>query len=217
MEKWKSRLIWCAILAIAFAYIESAVVVYLRALFYPNGFRFPVADIPLFLFLTEVGREAAAVVVLLSVSCLVMQKPKLRFFLFLYCFGVWDIFYYVWLKVLIDWPASLLDWDVLFLIPVPWLGPVLSPILISLLCIAAAVIINHGESLGRSVTFYRVDWLLGILAALIIFGSYLWEVDAIVQKTIPEGYPWWLWAIGIILASSVFIRRTLQSTNTKKR
>lgn len=217
MENWKSRLIWCAILAIAFAYIESSVVVYLRTLYYPEGFLFPVKDMPLSLFLTEVGREAATIVVLLALSRLVVQRPKLRFFLFLYCFGVWDIFYYLWLKVLINWPVTLLDWDILFLIPVPWVGPVLSPVLISLIFIAAAVVVNHQESQGRSVTFHRVDWLLELLAALIIVGSYLWETDSIFHKTIPEGYPWWLWGIGIILALSIFIRRILQSTRAKQR
>ncbi len=212
MGNWKSRLIWCAVLAIAFAYIESSVVVYLRTLYYPEGFRFPVKDMPLSLFLTEVGREAATIVVLLALSRLVVQRPKLRFFLFLYCFGVWDIFYYLWLKVLLDWPGNLLDWDILFLIPVPWVGPVLSPILISLFFIAAAVAVNHQESRGRSVIFHRVDGLLELLAAVIIIGSYLWETDSIYRKTIPKQYPWWLWGIGIILALIIFIRRILQST-----
>jgi len=212
---WKNRLIWCAILAIAFAYIESSVVVYLRTLYYPEGFRFPVKDMSLTLFLTEVGREAATIVVLLALSRLAVRGPKLRFFLFLYCFGVWDIFYYLWLKVLIDWPVTLLDWDILFLIPVPWVGPVLSPVLISLVFIAAAVVVNHRESQGRSVTFHRADWLLGLLAGLIIIGSYLWETDSILQNTVPEGYPWWLWGIGIILALSIFARRIIQSTKAK--
>jgi len=216
MENWKNKLIWCAILAVAFAYIESSVVVYLRTLYYPEGFRFPVKDMPLSVFLTEVGREAATIVVLLALSRLVMQRPKLRFFLFLYCFGVWDIFYYLWLKVLINWPVTLLDWDILFLIPVPWVGPVLSPVLISLVLIAAAVLVNHQESRGCSVTFHRVDWLLELLAALIIVGSYLWETDSILHKTIPERYPWWLWGIGIILALTIFIRRVLQSTKAKQ-
>jgi len=217
MKNWKNRLVWCAILAIAFAYIESSVVVYLRSLYYPEGFGFPVKDMHVSLFLTEVGREAATIVVLLALSRLVVQRPKLRFFLFLYCFGVWDIFYYLWLKVLLDWPATLLDWDILFLFPVPWVGPVLSPVLISLIFIAAAVVIHHQESRGRSVTFYRVDWLLELLAALIIVGSYLWETDSTFHKTIPQAYPWWLWSIGTILALSIFIRRILQSTRAKQR
>jgi len=215
MDDWKNRLIWCAILAIAFAYIESSVVVYLRTLYYPEGFRFPVKDMPFPLFLTEVGREAATIVVLLALSRLVVQGTKLRFFLFLYCFGVWDIFYYLWLKLLLDWPVTLLDWDILFLIPVPWVGPVLSPVLISLVFIAAAVVVNHRESRSRSVTFHRADCLFGLLAGLIIVGSYLWETDSIFHDTVPEGYPWWLWSIGIILALSIFTRRILQSTKAK--
>jgi hypothetical protein len=211
MENWKNNLIWCAILAVAFAYIESSVVVYLRILYYPEGFRFPVEEMPLTLFLTEVGREIATIVVLLVLSFLVAQKLKFRVFLFLYCFGIWDLCYYLWLKVLVGWPVTILDWDILFLIPVPWVAPVLSPVLISLFFIAAAVVVNHLESRGGSVSFHRVDWLLEILAALIIVCSYFWETGSVFHKTIPERYPWWLWGTGIVLALSIFIRRMIQS------
>ena len=51
-------------------------------------------------------------------------------------FGVWDIFYYVFLKIIYDWPKSLFDWDILFLLPLPWWGPVLAPV-----CIAALMIV----------------------------------------------------------------------------
>ena len=213
MENWKNKLIWCAILAVAFAYIESSVVVYLRLLYYPEGFRFPVKEMPLALFLTEVGRETATIVVLLVLSFLVAQKLKLRFFLFLYCFGIWDLFYYLWLEVLAGWPATVLDWDILFLIPVAWVAPVLSPILISFLFIAAAVVVNHLESHGRSVSFHRMDWLLELLAAMIIVCSFFWETDSVFRKSLPERYPWWLWGTGIVLALSIFIRRIVHSWN----
>lgn len=181
----------------------------------PGRISFPGKGYAPSLFLTEVGREAATIVVLLTLSRLAVQGPKLRFFLFLFCFGVWDIFYYLWLKVLTDWPVTLLDWDILFLIPVPWVGPVLSPVLISLVFIATAVVVNHRESQGCSVIFRRADRLLGLLAELIIIGSYLWETDSILQNTVPECYPWWLWGIGIILALCTFARRMLQSTKAK--
>ena len=37
-------------------------------------------------------------------------------------------FYYLFLIPLTGWPKSLLDWDILFLLPVPWWGPVIAPV-----------------------------------------------------------------------------------------
>ncbi len=62
------------------------------------------------------------------------RRPVRTFAAFVFVFGgsLWDIFYYAWLKLLIDWPSSWLEWDVLFLIPWIWLGPWICPVLIAL-------------------------------------------------------------------------------------
>jgi hypothetical protein len=210
MKSWQKRYLWSAILFLALAYIESAVVVYLRALYYPQGFDFPLKEMSLSIYLTEVGREVATIVVLLAVAYLVEKTRTGRLFLFLYGFGIWDIFYYLWLKALLNWPATLLDWDVLFLIPLPWIAPVLSPVLISLLFIVAAVTGNHLAARGRSVTFHRVDWLLLIVAASVIVASFLWKTRLAMEQEVPRGYPWWLWGIGVALGLSVFFTRVLR-------
>ena len=211
MKSWQNRYIWCAIFAISFAYIESSVVVYLRALYYPEGFGFPLEELALSVYLTEAGREVASIVVLIAVSRLVERTRAGRFFLFLYCFGIWDIFYYLWLKALLNWPATLLDWDVLFLIPLPWVAPVLSPILVSLLFIAAAVTAASLEARGHRLHFRRFDWLIGLAAAMIIAGSYIWKAGYILEHEVPRGYPWWLWCIGVGLGLALFLARVLQS------
>jgi hypothetical protein len=36
-------IIWLAVFSMAMGYLESAVVVYLRKLYYPDGFKFPLA------------------------------------------------------------------------------------------------------------------------------------------------------------------------------
>jgi len=41
----------------------------------------------------------------------------------------------VFLRKLCVGSHSLLDWDILFLLPLPWWGPVLAPVLIALLMI----------------------------------------------------------------------------------
>jgi hypothetical protein len=82
MKSWQNRYIWCAVLAVAFAYIESSVVVYLRALYYPQGFCFPLKEMPLFVYLTEAGREVATIVVLVALSHLAERTRTGRFFKF---------------------------------------------------------------------------------------------------------------------------------------
>ncbi|GBC96332.1 hypothetical protein HRbin16_02134 [bacterium HR16] len=144
-----------ALFAIAMGYVEAAVVVYLRALYYPDGFPIPIklgslpirfTRIPEFenrmpqsMLRTEIGREAATIIMLASLAWLVGSAPLHGLGAFLLAFGVWDIFYYVFLKLLIRWPQSLKTLDVLFLIPVPWIGPVWLPVTVSAVMIVCGV------------------------------------------------------------------------------
>ena len=98
------KLTWAAIFSISTGFVEAAVVVYLRRIYYPEGFSFPLKPLIDNLMGVEVLREAATIFMLLSAAALAGKKIWERFAYFLFCFGVWDIFYYVWLKVLLDWP-----------------------------------------------------------------------------------------------------------------
>ncbi len=163
------RFVTLAFFGIAFAYIESAVVVYLRAIFYPDGFNFPIADFRTLTgfgryLLTEVGREAATLVFMFTASYMLGRNLRRRFAYFITIFAVWDIFYYVWLKVLIGWPASILDWDILFLMPVVWAGPVLAPIITSLTMLVIASVMFS----SRAIEITRPRLIGFIAAALMI-------------------------------------------------
>jgi len=141
------RIVLLALFAVAMAFVESAVVVYLRGLFYPEGFYGTLAAIPVFYYGTEVFREAATIVMLAAVALLAARRgwwERVAYFLF--CFGVWDIFYYVWLYALLGWPPSLLTNDLLFLIPVPWVAPVAAPVAASAVMIAASVWMLAGRT-----------------------------------------------------------------------
>jgi hypothetical protein len=134
------RILLLALFAIAMGFVESAVVVYLRGLFYPEGFYGTLAIIPVFYYGTEVFREAATIIMLAAVALLAARRGWWeRAAYFLFCFGVWDIFYYIWLYALLGWPPSLLTTDLLFLIPVPWVAPVVAPVAASAVMIAASV------------------------------------------------------------------------------
>ena len=150
------EIILSVIFAIAMGYLEAAVVVYLRELYYPEGFhikekvgfpfiKFGVVEelkpFPQKIILTEIGREAATIVMLITLSIIAGNSIVSYIAYFLLLFGIWDIFYYVFLKIILDWPESLSTTDVFFLIPTPWIGPVWLPVLLSVIIIAVGLII----------------------------------------------------------------------------
>ena len=144
-----------AIFSLAFGFGEAAVVVYLRAaLDLLPGFHGTLADVrraapefykqaealrefPQSLLTIEVLREATTIVMLVSMAMLSAQKVRERCAAFLWAFAIWDISYYLGLWMTIRWPGSLNDFDVLFLIPVPWLAQVWVPVLVSALTLLA--------------------------------------------------------------------------------
>jgi len=198
------KISWVGLFAVAMAYLEAAVVVYLRELYYPEGFTFPLEPFPTPVIWVEIGREAATMIMLAAIGLIAGARFWERLAYFLLSFGTWDIFYYVWLKVLLDWPSSLLEWDVLFLIPVPWAGPVLAPVLVSLAMIGAALVILHRQAKGVLRRTQALQWLLEILAALIIIASFVWDYPRLLQGLAPERFRWEVFLLGLLLGVAVF-------------
>ena len=198
------RLGIAVIFSIAFGYIESAVVVYLRAIFHPNGFTFPLEVFGVTaearrLLLTEIGREAATIVLILTAAWLFGRLRQERAAYFLAIFAVWDVFYYIWLKILLDWPASIMDWDVLFLIPVIWASPVLYPVLVSALMFAFAVAILHRCAHGRPLIVTGTDWLAWLAATIIVIVSFGLGGRHITRADYAEYFSPGLFAAGYVL------------------
>ena len=205
------KIIFSFLFALSMAYLESAVVVYLRELYYPDGFQFPLTGISLRILLTEIGREAATIIMLYAYAKSVGSNRREVFAYFSFNFGVWDIWYYIWLKALLDWPVTILDWDILFLIPVPWVGPVLAPVIVSLALIIAGYTILRFEFQKKQLVLTKMDWILEIISGFFIILSFLSQTKD--QRTIdsPEYYPWWLFLLGLILGLVVFMRRVANS------
>ena len=134
-------------------------------------------------------------------------------------FGVWDIFYYVFLKVMCGWPHSLLDWDVLFLLPLPWWGPVLAPVLISVLLILWGTCASRCEPTYSAAAPDRRVWLmssLGVVLALYVFMADTLAaapagVDAI-RTVLPGRFNWPLFSLALALMSTplLWLRLALQ-------
>lgn len=130
-----------SLFAIAMGFLESSVVIYLREIYYPEGFTFPLKIIEGKIATTEILREAATILMLFAMSMIGARRWIIRFAWFIFLFAVWDIFYYIFLWLILGWPESLLTWDILFLIPTTWVGPVIAPVINSLTMILLAIVL----------------------------------------------------------------------------
>ena len=203
------------IFGIAFAYIEAAVVVYLRTILHTGGFTFPLRDFPFGqhrnILLTEIGREASTLVLILTGSWLIGRNLQQRIAYFFTIFAVWDIFYYVWLKILMNWPSSIMDWDILFLIPMTWAAPVLAPVLISLTLLLFAVIMLYRGSCSAVLRVTPIDWLGFFLAAFVVVVSFCVAGLHIAEPDFRSHFYWMLFALGNIGAIGLFLKCLLRS------
>jgi hypothetical protein len=199
------KLIRLFIFGLAMAYLEAAVVVYLRLLYYPHGFHFPLKIIPNQVAIVELGRELSTLIMLWFVASLLNARFRVRFVAFLFLFGVWDLFYYFWLKVLLNWPASWTEWDILFLIPAPWIGPWLAPALVSVGFIFVALLMLRHPQKFDGPAFSKNVWLIEIVAALLILITFFWQTAPVIHGQIPDYYPWWLFFIAYALGLGTFL------------
>jgi hypothetical protein len=159
--------------AIAMGFLEGIVVVYMRQLYYPDGFDFPLTFLSPAMLKVEWLREIATVVMLVTIAWLAGRYFIQRLSYFLFTFAVWDIFYYIALKLILDWPSSWLTWDILFLIPITWLGPVLAPVICSLTMIAMAVLYTFLPVKGHPVIIRPLDWILVLSGSALIFFTFI--------------------------------------------
>jgi hypothetical protein len=169
-----------------------------------------IIDVPTFLL--ELLREVATVVMLVAFGMAAGRTKVGRFAHFMIGFGLWDIFYYGWLKVILNWPASLLTWDVLFLIPVPWLGPVLAPVSVACTLIGMGVVLLALETRGPVLPAGKAVWSAQVVAASMVIFSFTIDVwprlegdGALLAQWVPVTYPWWMLILGQLLAISTFV------------
>jgi len=223
VQRLNRPFLWITLFGISMAFFESSIVIYLRELYYPEGFSFPLRHIDPHIGITELIREFFSLVMIVSVAAMTSRSFMQRFANFLYIFAVWDIFYYVFLKLVLGWPDSLLTWDVLFLIPVTWSGPVITPILISLIMILFALVIGYFNKRSENRFYLEPrEWVILLAGALVVFISFIWDYTRYLIKNIdmqmfkdgrvlqenlqelayqyvPAGFNWWVFALGVLL------------------
>lgn len=209
------QLFWLIVWGVVFGYMEAAVVVYLREIYYPEGFSFPLLIIQDRIMLTEVLREAATLLIMWATVCLAYKRLQSRFAAFVVLFGIWDIFYYIFLKLLLNWPESLSTWDILFLIPAPWVGPIWAPVLVSIGFIYAGTVILMRNHQNQFLHFSKGFILLELFAALLIIVSFLIPGLSVPEQSLPTHFPWYLFLTGFFTGLGVFLYNFYRSKHSK--
>ncbi len=213
--------IWIAIFAIAFAWVEGAIVVYLREIYFQGSFYFPIVVewengklVVDKLMRIEFWREIATIFILVAVGCVAGKNALQKFCFFMIAFGIWDVFYYIWLWVMVGWPESLMTWDLLFFVPVPWVGPVITPVLISLAMIAAGSLIIYYDEKGCVIHWRWYDWVIELGCGLIMIVTFCWDwkniirvPDEVLRSGIPNPFAWWLYLPAYVFSVVYFAVR----------
>ena len=224
------------VFAVAMGFLEAIVVVYVRELFYPEGFEFPLKMLPPWMVGVEFIREICTILMLGSVAWISGKSFLQRLSIFLFTFGIWDILYYIGLKIILGWPDSLLTWDILFFIPITWTGPVLAPVLCSVVMIEMALLFDQFRISGKLVKIHWQEMALFISGSIIIIISFIWDVGKIILSGnylshlltlpqnpdfmselvsyVPSHFQWGIFIFGMLLILSgiaLVIRRALQN------
>jgi hypothetical protein len=159
----------------------------------------------------EIGRETATLVLISAGAWLFGRGIAQRCAYFLTIFATWDIFYYVWLKLLIDWPSSIMEWDVLFLIPTVWAGPVLAPVFISITLLGFAIIILYRDSQARPLRVTMMDGVSLLFAALAVAVSFCIAGLSASKPDFRSHFYWLPFACGNIGAIVILLKCLVQS------
>jgi hypothetical protein len=214
--------------------LEGIVVVYLRELYYPNGFSFPLVPMPQRMYAAELVREFCTILMLGGLAALAARGFLRQFAVFLWSFAIWDVVYYITLKAALDWPTSWLEWDILFLIPIPWVGPVAAPLLY---CVAMCAVGRSAWRLadaGRRLDAMNIA-LIAISAALVMWAfmeepfnliaSVVAEepdrsrhadlVTAAFHAYIPQRFNWPIYCAGLFAGFAAAWRMAAQARKTR--
>jgi hypothetical protein len=223
----RERARWMLVVTFAagMAWVEAACVYYLRVLvdrvepYQPDPL--PIRGI---LGEVELVREGATLLMLAMTGMLAGRTWRARSGYAAIAFGCWDILYYVFLRTISGWPASLFDWDILFLLPLPWWGPVLAPVCIASLMIVWGTVVTQWQDRIPATWFMRASWAanwVGILLALTIFMAD--SIRALpggldtVRQVLPAAFSWPVFGAALLLMATPLAHIAWQSLSNRSR
>jgi hypothetical protein len=234
ISSWKRTVLALLLFGAAFGYLEAAVVSYLRDLHEPARQRFYAGRSPseLFPLLTldqlrataqqqrtlgiEIGREAATIIMLAAVALALSRNAGQWAAAFVIAFGTWDITFYVFLKVLLGWPASLLTWDILFLIPVPWAAPVLAPLLVSVAMLLAGMWHLRRDASGDPVGINVAQWVGIMVGAVVMVISFAMDYPNLMAGGMPLPFIWSVFSAGLLIGVGSYVWAARSSGSQEK-
>jgi hypothetical protein len=201
------------VLALVFGWIEASVVVYLReisvregalhATTYLPNLQITLASLPGRLVALEMAREACTLVLLVAVGWLAGRRSADRIGAFVAAFGIWDLTYYTGLRLVSGWPDSISTWDILFLIPSPWVAPVWAPVTVATLFVLAGSYLFWTADRDRRYRWTDVGVLL--VSACLTVAAFLVGSTAVIDHRVPEQFPIWLFWSGVALGTAWFV------------
>jgi hypothetical protein len=220
-----ARARWCIIVvfAAAMAWMEAATVFYIRGLV-DRIEPYQVEPLPVHAALgyVELWREASTLVMLAAVGWLAGRTWRQRAGYAALAFGVWDVLYYVFLRPISGWPHTLLDWDILFLLPLPWWGPVLAPVSIAVLMILWGTLVTQGDGIVED-TDPPWTWALGGTGIVLALGVFM--TDALralpagreaVLHVLPATFNWPLFSIALVLLAAPVARLVYRGMSLRR-
>src|SRR5437868_7292934 len=208
---------------ITFGYVEASVVVYLRAIYEPLrqsiSPRPPNELFPLITpsqlqaagpenlrrLFTELGREAATILMLAAIGLAVARTFHQWAAAFLIAFGVWDISFYAFLKILIGWPASWYTWDLLLLIPVPWVSPVIAPMIVALSMIVCGLL-----ALRHPIHIRPLQWFAIVAGGVIVVIAFTLDYQNTTAGGMPNAFNWVVFILGELIGLAGFFSAALR-------
>ena len=213
----RARACWLVVVvfAVAMAWVEAASVYYLRVMVdRVNPYQANPLPVRGVLSQVELVREAATLVMLFTVGTLAGRTWQTRLGYTAIAFGVWDVAYYVFLKVICDWPKSLFDWDILFLLPLPWWGPVLAPVSVALLMILWGTLVSQRTD-GRSPTSVASTRILGWVGIALALYTFMADALRVVHQGIdatrtvlPTTFNWSVFVVALTLMAAPITHMT---------
>jgi hypothetical protein len=187
--------------AIAMGYLEAAVVVYLRDLLTGLG-PAPAASAAFsHLATTEMLRELATLAMIATVGWLAGRSGLERFAWAAVIFGVWDIVYYAGLYVITGWPPSLGTWDVLFLVPATWVGPIWAPVAVSVALVLGGLLAAERLRAGYRIEVRPLPLAAALGGALLVVVSFLVDGPRVMAGDLAPWSGWPLLVGGIVLGA----------------